>query len=400
MCGAGDTEVVRRGFVALAERMGFEPWSYLDGSIRYRNAATAGWRENSRGSLLEADIAVFVVIRRYGEIAWTEEFPAAIEAGLPMVVLCLDATLSAYRAWQLSGMGDVGGFGVDVGSGFIAGTGTGDIYDTASPGPTSRPGDAYDGGSPSPEDSVDLAVFTTLEELEQRYQVTVVPFRPEFFAATAQQHISLVLEQATGALRDRNAREIERALVLGAGDLNSTQIEAVTRVVRDELEDKNLRKRGIDALVRHHAIADDLLIELAGSLEQGVARKMLTVLPEIADDVSGEALAAVVAIANDSDDVGISRRLALALAAIGPPCSLITWEQMTIQEVGTARRVLDGLVALDPRQLSREQCAAVRRIAVNCRDYRPGSRGLKDLANATVERFTVQGEDVPAFDDS
>jgi hypothetical protein len=152
----------------------------------------------------------------------------------------------------------------------------------------------------------------------------------------------------------------------------------------------------MDALVRYDALGDGLLIELVGSLEQGVARKALTLLPEVADDVSDDALAAVVAIANDSDDFGISRRLALALAAIGPPRSLVALEQMSIQEVGTARRVLDGLVSLDPRQLTPRQCAAVRRIAVNCRDYRPGSRGLKDLANATVERFTVPDEDAPA----
>src|SRR5436309_1205281 len=96
LCGAADTEDVRDQFVDVVAGLGAQPLHYLSGDVWYTNSPTASWNVNSTQTVLEADVCVFVVIRRYGEITWSTELEAALEAGKPFIVLCLDKTYQRY----------------------------------------------------------------------------------------------------------------------------------------------------------------------------------------------------------------------------------------------------------------------------------------------------------------
>jgi len=348
LCGAGDTAEVLPSFIETVDPMGFEPWSFLDGTIRYRNSKSTGWKDNSRGSVREADIVVFVILEKYGKIAWTEEFPTVIEAGVPFLIFCLDETLAAYRNRH------------------IAGT------------------------SQTKPDQSDL--FATLETLEHNHQLTIVPFGRRFFSVMFRQHLAMLLEQAATALRQENIRALERSLILGEGDLTPVQIESVRRIVRDEMEDKNLRKRGMDALWRHSAFTSAEITELAGSAEQGVARKMIAMLANLGDFLTEDSLKEIVVTVNDSDDVGMRRRLVTALGGLPPRWILNAVAELQISEIGTARRVLHMIEHHIPSALDEAQRRKLHDVILNCRDYKSKSSvgEIKDLADHLLNHFNLK----------
>lgn len=299
LCGAADTDIVLDQFRELGMRMGFDAWSYLDGTIRYHNSATSGWRENSRASVLQADVAVFVLIKRFGEIAWTEELSQALTAGLPFLMLCLDETFSAFRAAQR--------------------------------------GDAASG------DHNEDQLFTALDRVEREYQVTIVPFGTQYFADTLQQHLGGLLQRATTVLRGDNERAAQRLLISGERELTPDELEHVRAIAVDELEDKNIRKRALEVLANANAIDAPTALDLCRSLEQGVARKMLTLLPVTAQGFPLEFFAEVAEVVNELDDVGMDRRLITALFALDADRAYAGLAKLTISEIGSARRVLAGI---------------------------------------------------------
>lgn len=83
LCGASDMDKVERQFSEVAADFGAEAMCYLDGRVRYRNSATASWVENSRMSVSSADLCVFVILEKYGEITWTTELSEALALGVP-----------------------------------------------------------------------------------------------------------------------------------------------------------------------------------------------------------------------------------------------------------------------------------------------------------------------------
>jgi hypothetical protein len=92
LCGASDTDRVRNEFVQVIEGFGASPLHYLSGDILHINSATATWDRNSTTTVRSADLCVFVIVERYGEITWTRELREALDIGKPFVVLCLADT--------------------------------------------------------------------------------------------------------------------------------------------------------------------------------------------------------------------------------------------------------------------------------------------------------------------
>lgn len=92
VCGAEDTDQVRGQFVEVVEDCGATPLHYLSGDVQYINSRASRWTENSRATVEGADVCVFVIVERFGSITWGTELRAALNAGVPFLVLCLEKT--------------------------------------------------------------------------------------------------------------------------------------------------------------------------------------------------------------------------------------------------------------------------------------------------------------------
>lgn len=51
---------------------------------------------NSRASVQDADICVFLIKKNYGTITWSVEFQEALRDGKPFIILCDQETLQEY----------------------------------------------------------------------------------------------------------------------------------------------------------------------------------------------------------------------------------------------------------------------------------------------------------------
>ena len=112
-------------------------------------------------------------------------------------------------------------------------------------------------------------------------------------------------------------------------------------IALDELEEKRLRKEAILGLASRDGVDDETLLELAGSLEQGVSRLAFAQLPRLIKTrpVSLSLLEELTELAGDSDDAGLPRRLVASLFSIGPEIAVTVLVGMPSLEVGTRRRI-------------------------------------------------------------
>lgn len=97
LCGAKDTEALLKIFRIAANEFNLEPLNYIDGTIHYHNYGFNRWEENSRLTVQSADILLFVIHERFGNITWEVEYEEAISNGKNFIVLCLQTTYTKYR---------------------------------------------------------------------------------------------------------------------------------------------------------------------------------------------------------------------------------------------------------------------------------------------------------------
>jgi hypothetical protein len=79
--GAGDTSLISDDFKKLVTAMRGDPWHYQSGTISYLNHPRADFRRNSARTVAEADVLVFVILERFGEISWDTELREAVGRG-------------------------------------------------------------------------------------------------------------------------------------------------------------------------------------------------------------------------------------------------------------------------------------------------------------------------------
>ncbi len=96
LCGAADTRQVQDEFVRTVADFGGVPWHFVNGTMNYINSASSDWEENSRATVQEADVCVFVIVEEIGHITWGTEVTAALLAGKPFLVLCQQSTYERY----------------------------------------------------------------------------------------------------------------------------------------------------------------------------------------------------------------------------------------------------------------------------------------------------------------
>ncbi|MEU4498574.1 hypothetical protein AB0F96_35335 [Streptomyces sp. NPDC023998] len=306
LCGAADTDRVQDQFVEVVGDFGGVPYHFLSGTVNYINSATSDWEENSRATVQEADVCVFVIVEQIGRITWETEVTEALLAGKPFLVLCLDKTYQRYLT----------------------------LNSTFPP-----PADL----SVLPEQ--ERSLIATLREIEEERRLTAVAYSPGIFRNVLRRELSKLFDIALGQLEDRNRRRATVPLLTDPARLTMTDLRVAQAIAVDEWEDKRLRKAALRALAARGTLDEDALLSLLASTEQGVQRMTVELLGDLhaARPVDPALFEHVVAVANASDDVGIPRRLVPVLLDMNLPAAIDALEMLDMEDSGSKRRLADAL---------------------------------------------------------
>ncbi|UGT60150.1 hypothetical protein [Nocardia asteroides] len=302
LCGAGDTDEILDQFAETIGQIGGEPLDFRSGTIRYLNSEGSSWSGNSRLTVQEADLCVFVIVEQFGKITWEHEIREARRSGKPFIIMCLTRTYTRYLNLR------------------DALTDTGAI-----------------------RDEHDRRLLDLLRELEFA-EYTVVTFTHANFVQRLKGQLAthfhvLLQDQQQRNRRAAIGRSIAQGLPLGAEERL-----LATRIAADEFEDKNLRKRAVSALAAAGVDADTAL-ELAAAEEQGVQRTAISSFAELYRErpPDPDVLLQCVQIANASDDVGVGRRFVPVLLDIDLAAGVTALGQLDISEIGVRRRIAENL---------------------------------------------------------
>lgn len=329
LCGAEDTEQVRAQFVDVVESFGGTPLHYLSGDVRYINSLRSQWTENSQATVEGADVCVFVVVERFGTITWGTELRAALDAGVPFLVLCLAPTYAKYLTLRR-----------DV-----------------------KSLDAV-------RDDSDRRLVESLYEIESLHQLTVVPFERHLFVDVLRKQLAALFTYGLEAVQEQNRRRSLAPLLYDPDKLTAHDLARTAEVARDELEDKTLRKRALLALAARAACDEDTLRAVLESTEQGIQRLAVQELNRLylrrPPDV--DFLEHVIEIVNVSDDVALVRRLIPQLFELGAAVAVPVLEGLELSEIGTRRRLANALADAEESILESGVTEAALRIARNCEE--------------------------------
>jgi hypothetical protein len=303
LCGASDMDTILPMFIEVTTEFGGEPWQYQSGEIQYLNTATANWEMNSRRTVAAADLCVFIVLERYGDLTWNAELREALDAGKPFLILCLQKTYDEYLA--LNRHTDINAV----------------------------------------TDSNKRRLVETLTELTTERQFTLATFNFNTFKDIYRREASKLFGVALALLSQRSKREALVALFGDPKRLTRRDLDAVEELAIDETEDKYSRKGAISTLVARQAASPDTLRALIASDEQGIQRHAVTCLPSLYTQrpPDPEFMDDCVTLANNSDDLGVRRRLIPALFEIDVSEAVRALGELDLSEIGTRRRLAGAL---------------------------------------------------------
>lgn len=306
LCGAADTDSVRQAFAEVVQSFGGEPWHYLSGKISHLNSLDSRWIDNSEATVDRADLCVFVIVVDYGEITWTTELRRALAQGKPFLILCLDRTYQKYLSLRAA---------------------------------VSDPSLLKDRNA--------ARLIDLLRELEAERQLTVIQYTQEYFAPQLKFAMSDMFQFALTGIERRNRRRSALDRLTGDGPLSAIELPYVVSVAQDEYEPKTVRKKAVLALAQSGVDEVDDILEILRTDEQGVQRLAFSLLTRLyrVRPVDPDFLAQSVAIANESDDVGVARRLVPQLFEFGLAEALQSLPEVEFTELGVRRRVADALLS-------------------------------------------------------
>lgn len=307
LCGASDTDRVRAEFTEVVSGFGGEPLHYLSGDILHMNAAGSDWRMNSEMTVDAADLCVFVIVERFGEITWSTELKRARAAGKPFLLFCLHSTYTTYLGLRRH-----------------------------VPDPQHLRSD---------EERGLVALMNDLESDSR--QETVIPFAYGSFGTMLRSHMASLFYLTLRAQQARNRRQAVAHMLEVSRQLRRADFELVVEIATDDLEEKALRKRALLALAAGPGLESDDVLDVLSASEQGVQRLAAERLADLYRDRPAdlEFFGQCVQIANASDDVGTARRIVPALLDIDLAAGIEALASLALTEIGLRRRTVEQLLA-------------------------------------------------------
>lgn len=304
LCGAHDVGELSTAFSEVARDFGAEPWFYREGSILHVNSRTSRWTANSRASVAKADVCVFVMLERYGDITWNDELDEALALGKPFLVLALESAWNRYATLHHS---------------------------------------LLDPSVLTSDD--DRRMTELLGKLESDYQLTLVPFTYANFKEKLRRQLSNLFQIGVDLVQLRTQRTALVEVLGGTGELSRSQVDQAIALATDEFEtEKSERKAALRRLAADSVRDRDLVLDACRSQEQGVQRLAFELLAQLCplppDD---ELVRDLTQIAAASDDVGIARRLTTTIAQMAPFVLDTVLESMGSAEVGVRRRAYEAV---------------------------------------------------------
>ncbi|NTW55022.1 MAG: hypothetical protein HGB15_09775 [Chlorobaculum sp.] len=343
-------------FEKVANEMGFTPFNYLSGNIYYHNYGQNRWVDNSKSTVNDVDILVFVINESHGEITWKTEYNEAITTGKNFIVMCLRETYEHYRY---------------IKNKFIK------IPDEL------------------PEN--DKLIFKQIDFLESMHQTTVVPFELRDFEWKLKEQILTLLRFGL-SLSERNNKKSTFLPVLKSS-IYKSQIdkyknplyESIAReILFDIFEAKELRKRTLDYFAITKSLTDDEIISLFSDVEDGICRKAMVVLGTLLGENHNVGAIFAAAIESSSEnDVGFVRRLIASCFDISIPLSIRHLPGLfPCQDIGTPRRIINQIShriseirkLISSSVLSKEEVINLINLCLNYKS----EQGWKDLGNSII----------------
>jgi hypothetical protein len=352
LCGAADTHLVQAQFAKVVNDLGGEPMHYLSGQIHYLNMVSASWDRNSKSTVASADLCVFVILERYGEITWSTELQEALNNGKPFIILCRDDTYKAYLTLKRD---------VDV--------------LTAIKDPDKR------------------HLIEILTEMESDRQLTIVQFSMETFPEILRREAAKLFQYAVTLLAQRFKRESLAKLLQSPDALTPGDLVAAEEIALDEFEEKAWRKSAVKALAQRGSASSDTTIALIRSPEQGVQRLAFDLLPQLhrPRPPDPDFLDDCVAVANRSDDLGVARRLVPALFDIDVRAAVHALRGLELAEVVSRWRLAALLVEHEAEYTGAHVRDEVVELLIKClRDSKDPSWQTK--ARECIARLQAKGD--------
>jgi hypothetical protein len=199
-------------------------------------------------------------------------------------------------------------------------------------------------------DPGDRQLVGLISELEsEQRQSTITPFQYGYFRDAFRRQLSALFMVLLGEQEKRNQHAAAAQVLGDPNNLTARDIDAAVELALDETEDKAIRKRAIRALAARGAAEEDTVRELLASSEQGVQRLTVQLLAELnARRIPDtDFLEYCVSMANDSDDVGLARRLIPVLLKIDLAAAIQALTLLDTTEIGTRRRLAEALGAAE-----------------------------------------------------
>ena len=302
LCGAHDVGELSTSFSSVAQDFGAEPWFYQQGKIQHVNSRTSRWTQNSRATVNKVDICVFVMLDRYGDITWNHELDEALQLGKPFLVLALESAWIRYNNLRHN---------------------------------------LTDPNALRSED--DRQMVQLLRMISSDYQMTVTPFTYETFKEKLRGEMAGLFQAGVELVQTHNQRAILLDALTRSEPLTRGQVDQLIALATDEYEANKLaRKSALRRLAADGLRDNELLLEVCRSGEQGVQRLGFDLVPQLLTIPPDEDIIRELAeIASGTDDVGVPRRLVIALGRVDSAMTDVLLDAIASVEEGLRRRVFE-----------------------------------------------------------
>lgn len=308
LCGANDLgKTIAPLFNKAIRKMGFVATNYFNSYFATSNHNT--WRENSILAVLNADIVVYVIDEKFGDITWDTEYLTAINSGKPLVIMCTTHLANIYHQYFIGGKIDV--------------------LDS------------------NLKEIMALLGSLTLEER------SICEYNdPDSFVETLNNKI---LHEISSGLKLLQLHNKKKGVYRILNNKNHAKLleeskttyvtEYLTEILFDELENKEIRKRLIHYFTVNRILNNAQIIKLLKDDEQGVARCAANYLSELAGDYCDKddlARSVLKSVEKDfSDDHGIMRRAVVSVLNLNFEAAIPELINVfPIDDIGIAKRIL------------------------------------------------------------